>query len=227
MDTIITIVVPLVVGFALNEWSHRRSARSAEAAVLGAEHRLRQVELLEELRETVLKYGRAASAHLWAGWSGLNADSGSDANEDLDSLDAEQESLALRLFALCAEVDDPWIRHRVDYLEERARWAVVEPGKHFLAGGETSLSVQNVLADDHDLDRRVILINNLIGERLLAMTGGRRLPDWPSESPQSAPPTRWCTRERSALPPQSMAQMASTAADSAGTSSWLSGVPYE
>lgn len=187
----LSVFIPLIVGFALNEWSHRRRGRAEHAATLDAEHRHRQIEVLGELREVVLEYGEVTSAHLWAGWSevdqvgigNLRGEVGEagigDLSSELESLHDCQERLALRLFSLCASVDDPWIRHRVDYLEERGRWAVVEPGTQYLQGGHTSSSVEALLSDDRDIQRRVVLINNLIGERLLALTGGRRLPEWP------------------------------------------------
>jgi hypothetical protein len=182
----VAVIFPVVVGFILNECAHRRRDRSAGAAALAAEHRRRQVEVLEELREVVLVYGDVASAHLWAGWSQISGCTSDDEAADLDTLHDEQERLALRLFSVCAAVDDPWIRHRVDYLEERARWSVVEPGKQYLAGGASSTSVDVVLGDDQDLKGRVILINNLIGERIMALTGGRRLPEWPEEMPTAS-----------------------------------------
>lgn len=175
----LSMVIPLLVGFALNEWSHSRRDRAAAVTALSADHRHRQIELLGELRGVVLEYGEVASAHLWAGWSALSENGVADVLE-LESLHEEQDRVAMQLFSLCAAVDDPWIRHRVDYLEERARCAAVTPGKEYLPGGGTRSSVSVVLSDDKDIQWSVILINNLIGDRLLALTGGRRLPSGPT-----------------------------------------------
>jgi len=171
---IATAVIAGGAAWALSEFSHRKRDVKRSAAEAERARRSQQVKVLTELQQLVLQFYETFSHHLWASWS-VNKSKKKGKKKDLELSLAEawtqQQSLALRLFALSARVDDAKIRSGVDFLEELARNAVLTPGRHYLPGGQTTTSTSNVRDDDHNVQRSAILLNLRIGDRLLEFTG--------------------------------------------------------
>ena len=170
MTIFVTAVVSAILTWIFAELTHRHSDNRAVACQTSLLHKTEQVKILTELQDIVLEYYSTYSGYLWGAWEETERPLTKKEQGSLGELWENMEGLALKLFALSARVDDLKIRSRVDYLEEVARWRTVSPGVHS-EDGEVTTSSDNILSDDHFVQRIAIELNRMIGDHQLLILG--------------------------------------------------------
>jgi hypothetical protein len=179
VDTVLlpvgTAIVSAVVGWSLSELSHRSHRRREAADELARQHRLLQVEVLVDLQHTLLEFYSATSRYLWLQWSAHEEPEDPAIQRALDETFEETEDATRAMFAVSARCADFRAQGAVDYIEEMGRNFTTMPGRAYVNDGTGRYveSAEVVRKDDSWLERTVILTNNRIGDRILALTGAR------------------------------------------------------
>lgn len=180
MTILVTAIVSAVLTWVFAELTHRHSDKRAEAGQTSLLHKSEQVKILTELQDVVLEYYSAYSGYLWGAWAESERSLKKKELAHVEELWEQMEALALKMFALSARVDHLKIRSRIDYLEEVARWRTVTPGTHSEDCVVTTSS-DNILSDDHYVQRIAIEVNRMMGDYQLELLGSHN-PEYPSAS---------------------------------------------
>ena len=170
-----TAIVSGVVGWSLSELSHRSHRRREAADEIARQHRSQQIEVLVDLQHTLLEFYSATSRSIWLQWSAHDEPDDPTLELALDEVFEETEDATRAMFAVSARCADFRVQGAVDYIEEMARNFTVMPGRAYVNDGTVRFveSIEVVRKNDSWLDRTVILTNNRIGDRILALTGAR------------------------------------------------------
>jgi hypothetical protein len=177
MAILVTAVVSAILTWLFAEITHRHSDKRAMAGQTSLLHKTEQVKILTELQDVVLEYYSAYSAYLWGAWEESERSLSKKEQACLGELWENMEALALKMFALSARVDHLRIRSRIDFLEEVARWRTVSPGVH-TEDGVVTTSSDNILSDDHYVQRIAIEVNRMMGDYQLELLGSHN-PEYP------------------------------------------------
>jgi hypothetical protein len=162
--------VSAILTWVFSELTHRHSDKRSVAGQTSLLHKTEQVKILKELQDVVLEYYSAYSGYLWGVWAESERSLKKKERAHVEELWEQMEALALRMFALSARVDHLKIRSRIDYLEEVARWRTASPGTHTEGGVVTNCS-DNILSDDHYVQRIAIEVNRMMGDYQLELLG--------------------------------------------------------
>jgi hypothetical protein len=170
-----TAIVSAVVGWSLSELSHHSHLRRETAEELARQQRSQQVEVLVDLQETLLRFYSATSRYLWLQWRAREEPEDPDLQLALDEAFEETEDATRAIFAVSARCSDFRVQSAIDYIEEMGRNFTTMPGRAYINDGTGRYveSVEVVRKNDSWLERTVILTNNRIGDRILALTGAR------------------------------------------------------
>lgn len=161
----------LILGWLLNEVSHRRRLRDEDRRHLAREHRTIQTNALTGLQRAGIEYATTARRLLYAGWEAAQVPDDRDKLAEVDALSDELDAETDALFAARAMVDDLRIRSYADYLEEMARQFISSPGEPLFDGAQSSKGEEYLWRQDDDLQSILWRLNNYIGSRLLDLVG--------------------------------------------------------
>jgi hypothetical protein len=175
MNPIVSIgvsVFTLVLGWVLNEISHRWRSRDEGRQEKERQHRAAQTAALIDLQRVAREYYEIAGRSLWVAWSCTETPNDEDYEAEANELHDDLESQTMELFATRARVDDLRIRSFVDYLEEMARQFIAASGESFAPNAGLPRRGEAVLLEqDSRLQGILLQLNNHIGSRLLELVG--------------------------------------------------------
>jgi hypothetical protein len=145
-------IATLVLGWALNEVSHRWRTKDKDERERLRQRRASQSNALIQLQQLALEYLEIAQHALWTAWECSQTPGNKKLDAKADDLHSELEHKTLELFAARARVDDLRIRSVIDHLEEMSRQFIVMPGESIDVEGAKRQGERVVLEQDHQLE---------------------------------------------------------------------------
>jgi hypothetical protein len=174
MNPIVSVgvsVFTLVLGWVLNENSHRWRSRDESRQEKERQHRATQTAALIDLQRFALEHYEIAGRSLWVAWSCTETPNNEDYEAEANELYEDRESKTRELFATRARVDDLRIRSWVDHLEEMARQFIDMAGESFYPDKGLRRGEAELLGQDRRLEGILLQLNAYIGSRLLELVG--------------------------------------------------------
>lgn len=170
LGTAVLSVGTLLLGWVLNEISHRWRMREEGRRHLARQHIGLQVSALTEVQGVATNYATTARWLLFATWELQRRPNDDDLGAEVEDLSVELDAQTDELFGAEAKVDDLRIRSYIDYLEEMARQFLCWPGEQTF-GTETSRGETVLWEQVDELQRILWRLNRFIGSRLLDLVG--------------------------------------------------------